>query len=85
MRVRIIYSETGTGEECSFDVEIKVLSGWAVAAAIAINEEDLPALTVLSFVVLGDKAAFIMSSDEDHFGQVLWTGFVYTNFIGEPA
>lgn len=85
MKVRIIYSETGTGETQSVDADIKMLSGALVARAIWANEEDRPALSVACFTVLGDKAAFVLTSHDDYFGPTLWTGFVYTNFIEETG
>lgn len=91
MKARIVFNETGTGESETFDTEIAELTADEVLAAFErlqrqceMSDDNVMKLKAESFVVQGDMAAFILSShDPVWFGDMLWTGVVYTLFAGQ--
>lgn len=90
MKVRIRCTESGTGENTNIDTEISELTGEAVIEALnrfmstAFSDIEMPKLSVLYFGQttknMASLAAFVFTHTERHFGQVLWTGLVYTLF-----
>ena len=90
MRARIVFHETGTGESETFDTEIAELTANEVLAAFErlqrqceMSDDNVMKLKAEAFFIQGDSAAFILSShDPVWFGDMLWTGVVYTLFAG---
>lgn len=91
MKARIVFNETATGAETTFDSEIAELSASSILDAINRyqlesgdeDEDSIIKVKMESFVAQGSHAAFILSSPEDtvYFGSMLWTGLVYTQFV----
>lgn len=89
MLVRICSTDSGTGEEDVFDVEIPVLDSESVSVALdqhlAPADPGFPQLGAHAeehFYRAPDerKAAFIYTYEDQYFGHVLVTGIVYTEF-----
>lgn len=82
MKVRIVSMDSGTGEKYTFDTEIFCLDGDSVCAAytenLAAQDDMVVPHTVVSFVQLGENAAFVFISNDPYFGPTLVTGLVYT-------
>lgn len=89
MKVRIAFSETGTGEDEIFNTEVKELSLDCIIDAMNRYQEHcsdgqpIIKLKGESFVTHGSQAAFILTSHDRWFGDMIWTGVVYTEFAGE--
>lgn len=84
MKVRICFTESGTGEYETIDAEIAEMTGEAIVDAIhkyettCCDDCDRIELSLVSFVIQGNNAAFIATAhDRVWFGDMLWSGIVY--------
>jgi hypothetical protein len=89
INVRIVTTDSGTGEETIYDAAVPALTGQAVVdaymAGMAVDAEcsvdEVELHTLRAWVPQGDNFGIIMTCDDVMFGKVLVVGIVYTNYV----
>lgn len=90
IRVKIVFTETGTGEEGSFITNLPELTGEAVIKAVTDYTNDPNTndphkidfhLKLRSWVQVKRLAAVIATCHDNYFGDMIWTMQIYQDFI----